>query len=227
VETGLSARLIFDLDGTLVHSAPTLAAAANALLDELGRAPLPVETCLGFVGHGAARLVQGVLETSGGLPEAGLAPQVARFRTIYGSSPVEGTTAYPHVADTLRIFAAEGHGLGVCTQKPDAPALAILRALRLMPPITSFTGGDTLDVLKPDPRMLFHAAGQLPEGPVVYVGDSETDAATAAAAGVPFLLYTEGYRRGPVSAIAHDAAFDDFRRLPSIVADVLATSAPT
>lgn len=221
----MTARLIFDLDGTLVHSAPTLAAAANALLDELDRAPLQVEICIGFVGHGAARLVERVLEASGGIPDGGLEPQVARFRTVYEAAPVDGTTPYPHVADTLRAFEAEGHGLAICTQKPNAPALAILRALGLMPPITGFTGGDSLDVLKPDPRMLRHAADQLPEGPVVYVGDSETDAATAVAAGVPFALYTEGYRHGPVSGIPHDAAFDDFRELPRIVAGLLAAAA--
>ena len=84
----MSARLIFDLDGTLVHSAPTLAAAANALLGELGRPPLPVETCIGFVGHGAARLVERVLDHSGGVPAGGLAPQVTRFRDIYEAEPV-------------------------------------------------------------------------------------------------------------------------------------------
>ena len=220
----MTARIIFDLDGTLVHSAPTLAAAANALLDELGRAPLPVETCVGFVGHGAARLVERVLETSGGVPGGGLEQQVARFRSIYEAEPVAGTTLYPDVAATLRQFEAQGHGLGVCTQKPNAPALAILRALDLMPPVTAFTGGDSLDVLKPDPRMLRHAADQLPPGPVVYVGDSETDAATAVAAGVPFALYTEGYRHGPVSGIPHDAAFDDFRELPGIVATLLSAA---
>ena len=225
MEAGVTARLIFDLDGTLVHSAPTLAAAANALLRELGRAPLPVETCVGFVGHGAARLVERVLEHSGGVPAGGPGPQVTRFRAIYEADPVTGTALYPDVARTLSGFAAAGHGLGVCTQKPDAPAIAILRALGLMPPVTAFAGGDSLDVLKPDPRMLWHAADQLPEGPVVYVGDSETDAATARAAGVPFALYTEGYRHGPVSGIPHDAEFDDFRDLPGIVADLLPTRA--
>ena len=132
-----------------------------------------------------------------------------------------GTAPYPDVVRILREFAAAGHGLGICTQKPDAPAIAILRALGLMPPVTAFTGGDSLDVLKPDPRMLWHAADQLPEGPVVYVGDSETDAATARAAGVPFVLYTEGYRHGPAADISHDAAFDDFRDLPGIVAGLL------
>lgn len=221
----MTARLVFDLDGTLVHSAPTLAAAANALLGELGRPPLPVETCIGFVGHGAPRLVERVLEHSGGVPAGGLAPQVTRFRDIYEAEPVAGTTLYPNVAEILRGFEADGHGLAICTQKPDAPALAILRALDLMPPVTGFTGGDSLDVLKPDPRMLWHAAKQLPEGPVVYVGDSETDAATAAAAGVPFILYTIGYRHGPVSGMPHEAAFDDFRDLPRLVSGLLTARA--
>ena len=90
--------------------------------------------------------------------------------------------------------------------------MAILRALGLMPPIAALTGGDSLDVLKPDPRMLAHAAAQLPAGPVIFVGDSEVDAETAEAAGVPFLLHTEGYRHGPAAALPHAARLRRLRR---------------
>ena len=96
-----------------------------------------------------------------------------------------------------------------------------------MPPVTGFTGGDSLPgVLKPDPRMVAHAADQLAPGPVVYVGDSETDAATAAAAGVPFLLFTEGYRRAPVESLPHAARFSDYAALPGLVAEVLGAAEP-
>ena len=69
-------------------------------------------------------------------------------------------------------------------------------------------------------------AGQLGAGPLVYVGDSETDAATAVAAGAPFLLFTEGYRHGPVESLPHAAAFSDFADLPGLVADVLGIAEP-
>ena len=216
------ARLVFDLDGTLIDSNPTLTATGNALLAELDRPPVAAETAASFVGHGVAVLVERLLRHSGGLPAGGLEPQVARFRALYALDPIAGTTVYPGVTEALAALAAAGHGLGVCTQKPNAPALTLLRGLGLMPPVTGFTGGDSLPVLKPDPRMLLHAADQLDPGPVVMIGDSETDAETARNAGVPFLLHTEGYRLTPLAAIPHAAAFADFAELPGLVAGLIA-----
>jgi phosphoglycolate phosphatase len=219
-------RIIFDLDGTLVESAPSLTAAANRLLAELGREPLAVATTRGFVGHGVAVLVERVLRHTGGVPGGTIAPHVARFRAIYDADPVTGTVAFPGVAAALAALAAEGHGLGVCTQKPNRPARAILRGLGLMPPITALTDGDSLAVMKPDPAMLGHAAAQLPEGPVIFVGDSAVDAATAAAAGVPFLLHTEGYPGEGVGTLASAGSFSDFAELPRLVGRLLGASAP-
>ncbi|HVH02951.1 MAG TPA: phosphoglycolate phosphatase [Amaricoccus sp.] len=216
------ARIIFDLDGTLVESAPSLTAAANALLAELGREPLSEGTTRTFVGHGVKVLVERVLTHTGGIPGGDSAPHLERFRAIYNADPVTGTEPIAGVPVALAALAAAGHGLGVCTQKPNLPAVAILKALGLMPPVTALTDGDSLAVMKPDPRMLDHAAAQLPEGPVLFVGDSEVDAATAEAARVPFLLYTEGYRGQPVEALRHAAAFSDFAALPGLVETLLA-----
>lgn len=215
------ARIVFDLDGTLVHSIPTLAATANRLLTELDRQPLPDDTVIRFVGNGVDRLVERVLTETGGIPGDDPAPHVTRFRALYDEDPVTGTTLYPGVPEALAALATAGHGLGVCTQKPDSPALSILRGLSLMPPITGFTGGDSTPVLKPDPAMLAHTAAQLPEGAIVLVGDSEVDAETARRAGVPFLLHTPGYRKQPVEALPHAAAFDDYADLPRLVAALL------
>lgn len=218
----MPARVVFDLDGTLVDSIPTMADAGNRMLAELGRPPVSIEECAGFVGNGVARLVERLLLCRGGLPGEGLDPAVARFRAIYGADPVTGTHAYPGVGEALARLADAGHWLAVCTQKPNAPALAILRGLRMMPPVTGFTGGDSIDALKPDPRMFRHAADQLPPGVELLVGDSLTDAETARAAGVPFLLHTRGYRTQSVAELPHDAAFDDFAALPELVARMLA-----
>jgi phosphoglycolate phosphatase len=220
-----AARIIFDLDGTLVDSNPSLSAAGNALLRELGRPAVPAEVCATFVGNGARALVERLLAHSGGVPGEGVDPHLARFREIYGADPVTGTVAHAGVPQALAALAAAGHGLAVCTQKPNGPAETILRALGLMPPITGLTGGDSLGVLKPDPRMLEHAAAQLPPGPVLYVGDSHVDAATAEAAGVPFLLYTEGYRLFPVEELRHTATFSDFAALPALVDSLLSAAA--
>lgn len=219
------ARVIFDLDGTLVHSAPSIAAAANAVLAELGRRPVPVATVTGFVGHGMAALVERLLRHTGGVPADGVRPHLARYRAIYTANPVAGTRPYRGVAQALAQLAAAGHGIGVCTQKPAAPARAVLEGVGLMPVIGALTGGDSAGALKPDPRMLQHAAAQLPAGAVIYVGDSETDAETAQNARVPFLLHTRGYRRRPVAGIPHTRAFDDFALLPGLVEDLLAERA--
>lgn len=212
------ARLVFDLDGTLVDSAPTLAATGNRMLAELGRPPVSLETCIGFIGHGVRHLVGRLLDHTGGVPSEGVEPWFRRFRAIYDADPLTGTVVYPGVPAALAALAGAGHGLGVCTQKFVTPARAILEGLDLMPPIEGLTGGDSVGVLKPDPRMLAHAADQLPPGPVLYVGDSLTDAETAQAAGVPFLLHARGYRLQPVEALPHAAVFDDFADLPALVA---------
>jgi len=216
------ARLVFDLDGTLVHSAPTLAAAGNALLAELGRPGLPVAAVEGFLGAGMRQLVTRLLAHGGGVLEGDVTEHLARFRALYDANPLEGTAPYPGVAATLARLAGEGHGLAVCTQKANAPALAILKGLGLIPPVTGFTGGDSLDVLKPDPRMFRHAADQLAPGPAILIGDSETDAATARAAGVPFLLHLNGYRLGPPETLGAFATFSDFGALPALIAAALA-----
>ena len=211
------ARIVFDLDGTLVHSLPSIASAGNALMAELGRPALPEATVSGFVGQGAGRLVERMLGATGGPPDGNPAPLLARYHEIYDADPVSGTAAYAHVPEVLARLASAGHGLAVCTQKTVAPARRVLTVLGLMPPVTGLSGGDSIGVMKPDPRILHHAADQLAPGPVVLVGDSETDAATARAAGVPFLLHTPGYRHASVAEIAPDAAFDDFRDLPALV----------
>jgi phosphoglycolate phosphatase len=215
------ARVIFDLDGTLIDSAPTIAAAANALVAELGREVLPMETVLGFVGHGMERLVTRMLAATGGVPAEGVAPHLARYRFLYEADPLTGTRVYDGVHAALDALAVAGHGLGVCTQKPVAPSRDILRGFGLMPPVTALTGGDSIAVLKPDPAMLAHTAQQLAGGPVIFVGDSETDAATAANAGVPFVLHLPGYRHGPLDEIARAAEFEDFADLPGIVAGLM------
>jgi phosphoglycolate phosphatase len=219
------ARVLFDLDGTLVESAPTIVAAANALLREMGRRLLPHATVVGFVGQGIDRLVDRTLLASGGLPPEGPEQARARYRVIYGADPLAGTAAYPGVHAALDRLSVAGHGLAVCTQKPVAPARALLEGLGMMPPITGLTGGDSLEVLKPDPRLVEHAAAQLAPGPVVFVGDSETDAATAANAGVPFLLHLNGYRHRPLAEIPSAGAFEDWAELPSLVERILAEAA--
>lgn len=217
------ARLIFDLDGTLVHSAPTIAAAANGLLVGIGREPLPMSAILAHVGHGMRRLVEDVLSETGGVPSEGVDHHLAIYQRIYFADPLTGTEPYPGVAEALARLAAAGHGMAVCTQKPDKPSRDILEGFALMPPITVLTGGDSLPgVLKPDPRLFAHAADRLPAGPAIMIGDSETDARTAHNAGAPFLLHLGGYNHAPPERLGAAGSFSDWAGLPGLVEATLA-----
>jgi phosphoglycolate phosphatase len=210
-------RIVFDLDGTLIDSAPDIHAAACRVLAEEGLAPMTPAEVRGMIGHGVAHLV-GRLLAAHGLPPEGAqhARMTASFTAGYEGA-VHLTRPYPGVVPALARLAATGARLGICTNKPHAATLAVLDHLGLGP-FGVVVGGDSLAVRKPAPAPLRAALAALGDGPALYVGDSEVDAETAAAAGVPFLLYTEGYRRAPVTALPHAAAFADWGALPDLVA---------
>jgi phosphoglycolate phosphatase len=213
--------VIFDLDGTLIDSAADIAANANTVLEELRLAPLPAAQIAGFVGKGVPNLVQRVLEASGMVADGPLfAPMMQRFNHHYETA-FEHTVLYPGVSKALVQLAEMGCALGICTNKPIAPTHAVLRHLGLARHFAAVYGGDSLHVRKPDPAPLFATAGDLGRAQVIYVGDSEVDAETAERAKLPFLIYTEGYRKTPVHDLPHDAAFNDFKQLPGLVATLM------
>lgn len=207
-------RLICDLDGTLTDSAPSLCAAGNKVLAELGRDPVTVETYITFIGLGQRVQVERLLTWTGGIPGGDVTPFLARFRALY--DPLLASRPYPGAVEALTALAAEGWRLAVCTQKPEAKAREVLAAFGF--PVKVVVGGDTLgpEVLKPDPRVVRAAADPLGTGPAVYVGDGETDAAAARAVGMPFLLHLNGYRHGPAEAMAPWASFSDWADVPAL-----------
>lgn len=217
----MPAAVLFDLDGTLIDSAPDIAAAANRMLAEAGAAPLSLAEVKGFIGDGVAVLVQRIVAARG-LPAAAEPALRARFLALYEADAATLTRPWPGVAAALGRIAAAGHPMAVCTNKPERPARAILAALGLDPFFAVVVGGDSLARRKPDPAPLRHAAAALGAHSAVLVGDGEADAAAAAAAGIPFVLYTEGYRKSPVEALPHAARFADFAALPGLLADLLA-----
>ncbi len=213
-------RVVFDLDGTLIDSAPDIHALANRVLAQWGAEPIALAAARDFIGNGAGVFVAR-MRAARGIGDDQQAPMLAAFMGGYHGA-VGLTVPYPGVAAALEALAATGHALGVCTNKPAAPARAVLRHVGLLDHFAVVVGGDSLAVTKPDPAPLLSAFDALPSGAAVYVGDSEVDAATAKAAGVPFLLFTEGYRKQPVGALPHAAAFDRWDDLPALVARVLA-----
>ena len=201
---------IFDLDGTLVHSAPDIQAAANTVLAGEGLAPLSLEETTSFIGAGAGVFVERMAAARLPAPDTDRTRAMqAAFIDLYEGA-VGLTRPYPGAVAALETLAQDGWALGLVTNKPEAPARALLAHLDLMRFFPVIVGGDSLPRRKPDPLPLRHAMAALGARETVYVGDSETDAATAQAAGVPFALFTEGYRLSPPEALPHVFAFADF-----------------
>ncbi|MEL6197682.1 MAG: phosphoglycolate phosphatase [Pseudomonadota bacterium] len=201
--------VVFDLDGTLVDSAPDIHAAARRMLADLGRPPLPLADVTRFIGNGAAKMVERCLEATGGIDgriDAGL----SAFRRHYAAAPAVLTRPYDGVEGCLAALAAAGLALGVCTNKPEAPARAVLRGLGLDPYFAAVVGGDSTAALKPDPLPLRSCVDRLGTSldQAVFVGDSETDAETATRAAIRFALFTGGYRKQPVAAFGDVMAFE-------------------
>ncbi len=204
---------MFDLDGTLVDSAPDIHAVGARTLADLGRPPVTLDQTRAFVGNGAAVFVARCLEATGGAADPALRAEALRlFHAHYEADPAGLTRPYPGVPALLARLRAAGMPMGVCTNKPLRPAQGVLAALDLAGFFGAVVGGDTLPVLKPDPAPLRLTLDRLGADPAaaLFVGDSETDAATAQAAGLPLALFTQGYRRSPVAAIPHAFAFDAF-----------------
>ncbi|MHA6345047.1 phosphoglycolate phosphatase [Roseivivax sp. CAU 1761] len=209
------ARIAFDLDGTLIDSAPDIRGVANRLLAAEGKAPLSRAETVSFIGAGAPVFVAR-MAAARGLPEADLPRLTEAFIADYETAH-DLTHPYPGAVAALDALEAAGHRLALCTNKPAGPARAVLAHLGLSRHFACVIGGDSLPSRKPDPAMLHAALAALGDGPALYVGDSETDAETAQRGGIDFLLYTRGYRQRPAAELPHRAAFDRFEDLPGLV----------
>lgn len=208
--------IIFDLDGTLADSLPDIAAAANATIAAFGGTALRHDQVRGYVGDGVAALLARALPAAGISPErhaAATADYLARY-----DGAVSLTTLYPGMRDALAILAAAGHPLGLCTNKPTAPTMTMLEHFGLTERFGSIVCGDTLPRRKPDPAMLRAAMAGLGADRCLFVGDSEVDADTATATGVPFILHLGGILRRRLDDTPHDAAFADWADVPGLVA---------
>lgn len=213
----MTVSVIFDLDGTLIDSVPDIHAAVARMLAGKGVPPLDLATITSFVGNGLPMLCERVIDRCG-LDRADHSRLVAALLQDYTNTPPRLTRIYPHVVAALQSLRAAGHTMGICTNKPLAPALAILSDLGLSGFFAHVTGGDSLPHIKPDPAPLHACIAALGGGPAVFVGDSEVDAQTALQAAVRFLLFTEGYRKSPVAEMPATAHFNDFADLPGMVA---------
>ena len=210
-------NLVFDLDGTLIHSAPQIHDAANKVFSAKGLPGFSYETVRGFIGNGVGVLVTRLLEHQGQPGTGALhAELVGQFVSIYEEA-FDLTTLYPGVPEALMALAADGHRLAICTNKPFGPTRAVLRHFGLDQYFPVVIGGDSLPQRKPDPAPLRAALAGLGPGPALFVGDSEVDARTAQAASVPLALFTQGYRSAEPDSLGAKVLFDDFAALPRLV----------
>ncbi len=204
----MSRAIVFDLDGTLIDSAPDLQGALNRVLAEEGVAGVTLAETMGFIGHGIPDLVRQARRVRG-LPAARQEAMTAAMLGHYLAAPADLTRPYPGAMAFLQLLHDRGHPLGLCTNKALAPTLQILETLGLRRFFGAVIGGDSLPQKKPDPAPLLAAFAALGP-PLCLIGDSEVDAETAARADIAFGLHLGGYRRAGPQALPHRFAFDGY-----------------
>lgn len=214
--------IVFDLDGTLVDSAPDLAHGIDATLESLGLPPRGLEQVQRYVGNGVERLVKRSLTGDmWGEPEPSLFEEAfARFLKFYGDSNGPHTRVYPGVAEALRRLRDAGMALCVLTNKKRCFTGPLLKAKGLDGFFEFWVCGDDLDRQKPDPAPLLHAMSRLGVAAAVtwMVGDSATDVATARAAGVRVVAVSYGYNHGrDIRESKPDAVVDSLLQICTIL----------
>jgi phosphoglycolate phosphatase len=213
--------LVFDLDGTLVDSAPDIGTAINKVLAEDGRPALDPATVISYVGDGAAQLVQRAFAASGPAPQGAVLDALsARFLAHYHTVPAALTKPYPDVDTVLGRLQQDGHALGVCTNKPDALIEAVLNGTGLSRYFAAALGPERAPRRKPDPahlRATLDAMGVAPGAPAIMVGDSINDVRTAHGMGVPCICVAYGYIHGRIEDWGADLIIDRFADLPDAI----------
>jgi len=212
--------ILFDLDGTLVDSAPDIATALNALMGELKFSEFPLEDVTIMVGGGVQLLIERALKARGQAADSDrIATLATRFVELYTPRATDETRLFPGVRDVLENYHNDGVGLGVCTNKPEGVTRMILEALGVAHLFGAVIGGDTLHLKKPDPAPLLAALGILERNAqgALMVGDSAADARAARGAALPVILVSYGYTQTPVCEMDTDGIVDCFTQLPEAV----------
>ena len=213
--------VVFDLDGTLVDTAPDLIDALNFVLDREGLPPMPLHAARNLIGAGARRLIERGLEVEGRAATVSDIERMTRdFIAYYADHIAEGSRPFEGLEGALDALAARGCRLAVCTNKLEWLSKRLLDQLGLSPRFAAICGADTFGVAKPDPAILrqtvARAGGALSS--TIMVGDAGTDIGVARRAGVPVIGVSFGYTDVPIEDLKPDRLIHHMRDLPDAVA---------
>jgi phosphoglycolate phosphatase len=195
--------VIFDLDGTLVDSAPDITSSVNRVLAANGLVPLPQAEVMAMIGDGAKPLLERAFAARGLAYDPAY---LAAFIEDYQANPVTRTQAYPGMVALLGELARRNVLMAVCTNKPHAPAVRILEALGLSGFFAVVLGGDSVPYKKPDPRHLAATLAALEVTDAIMVGDHHNDLAAAEGLGLPAVHVRWGYGEANAPHSAADTA---------------------
>jgi phosphoglycolate phosphatase len=212
--------IVFDLDGTLVDTAPDLVDTLNIILAREGLPSVPFDTARNMIGGGARTLIERGLQAKsrpGGVAEVDRLYK--DFVAHYAEHLADRSQPFPGAIAAIEELAARGCRFAICTNKLEWLSVKLLDALGISRHFAAICGQDTFGVQKPDPQILLQtirkAGGE--SGCAVMVGDSINDIEVARAAGVPVIAVDFGYTETPVSALDPDVVIGDFGKLRAAV----------
>ena len=222
--------LIFDLDGTLVDTAPDLIDALNFVLDREGLPPVPLASARNMIGAGARKLIERGLEVEGRtMTVKEIDAMTAAFIDHYAEHIADASRPFEGLEAVLDDLAANGCVLAVCTNKLEWLSKRLLDRLGLSQRFAAICGADTFGVSKPDPAILqqtiVRAGGSLSS--TIMVGDAGTDVGVARRAGVPVIGVSFGYTDVPMAELKPDRLIHHMRELPAAVDGLRAAQAAT
>src|SRR5579862_431320 len=217
--------VVFDLDGTLVDTAPDLVAALNTVLAGAGFPPVALAAARNMVGAGARALItRGVAAAGGSLEARELDRLFGQFIAHYTAHIADRSRPYPGVETALAELEGRGCRLAVCTNKLEGLSVRLLETLGLAGRFSAICGADTFAVATPDAAILHGTVARAGGNPAhaVMVGDSATDIRVARAAGIGVIAVDFGYSDTPVAELHPDWVVGSFAGVPEAVFALLA-----
>jgi phosphoglycolate phosphatase len=215
--------LVFDLDGTLIDTAPDLIDTLNVVFEREGVPLVPYDEARMLIGGGAKAMISRGLAAEGrNVDSAELEKLLADFIAYYSAHIADRSRSFPGLEDALDRLTSDGFILAVCTNKLEGLSRQLLNELKLAPRFAAICGQDTFGVQKPDPvvlRKTIAAAGGAAEA-AIMIGDSATDVLTARAAGIPIIGVDFGYTDRPIAEFRPDRIISRFNDLPDTISQM-------